>query len=321
MGKNRPNTDPRGHSLRIYKDIYTSAAFKSLSPVDVMVYLALLADLKQYNNGDLSLTLTRAKQCGIRHHITLARSLRALCAVGLVALTRKGGCAKGGQRLPNLYRVTDRECYAIPGKHLEAMNATHDWNRVITVDHGKQLIQSAEDDVKKETIKLKTLGHAVTTIRSRRDVIKPNIRTHGDAWNDEPGHVVTMAENPADSMPARVTGTFSPPPENQGHRTPAVPPLYVATPTGESALSVTVMPTATTPAATAANTDDDSRGQIERVHDHELDPANFDTDTGEFVAAPVAPARKQKRAADRRVNTALTATGQFQGRDDMTAEI
>lgn len=85
MAKNQPNTDPRGHSLRIYKEIYVSAAFKSLSPVDVMVYLALLAELKQYNNGDLSLPLTRAKQCGIRHHITLARSLRALCAVGLVS--------------------------------------------------------------------------------------------------------------------------------------------------------------------------------------------------------------------------------------------
>ena len=36
--------------------------------------LALLRELKGYNNGDLSLPLTRAKKCGIGHHMTLARS-------------------------------------------------------------------------------------------------------------------------------------------------------------------------------------------------------------------------------------------------------
>lgn len=318
MAKSRPSTDPRGHSLRIYKDIYTSAAFKSLSPVDVMAYLALLAELKQYNNGDLSLPLTRAKTCGISHHITLARSLRALCAVGLVALTRKGGCTKGGQRLPNLYRMTDRDCYEIPKLHLEALSATNEWKRITTVAQGQQLIQAAEDAVKKDTAKLKTLGHPVTAIRSRRDVIKPNIGTPADPWIDGLGHVVTLAENHAKPLSIRVSGTFCSLPENHGHRTPDVPPLYVATPTGESALPVTVQPTATTPAATAANTDDDSGGQIERVHDHELDPANFDADTGEFVAAPAAPARKQKRAAGLWVKTALTVTGQLQSRGRMT---
>ena len=114
MSKPKAFKDPRGHSLRVYSDVYDSAAFAALSPHDVLAYLALLRVLKGYNNGDLSLPLTRAKKCGIGHHLTLARSLRALCAVGLIAVTRKGGCTKGGQRLPNLYRLTDRECYAIP---------------------------------------------------------------------------------------------------------------------------------------------------------------------------------------------------------------
>ena len=127
MSKPKAFKDPRGHSLRVYSDVYDSAAFAALSPHDVLAYLALLRELKGYNNGDLSLPLTRAKKCGIGHHLTLARSLRALCAVGLIAVTRKGGCTKGGQRLPNLYRLTDRECYAIPAKHLEAMKETHEW--------------------------------------------------------------------------------------------------------------------------------------------------------------------------------------------------
>ena len=92
MSKPKAFKDPRGHSLRVYSDVYDSAAFAALSPHDVLAYLALLRELKGYNNGDLSLPLSRAKKCGIGHHLTLARSLRALCAVGLIAVTRKGGC-------------------------------------------------------------------------------------------------------------------------------------------------------------------------------------------------------------------------------------
>lgn len=312
MAKIRPSTDPRGHSLRIYKDIYTSAAFKSLSPVDVMAYLALLAELKQYNNGDLSLPLTRAKTCGIGHHITLARSLRALCAVGLVALARKGGSTKGGQRLPNLYRMTDRDCYEIPKLHLEALSATYEWKRVTTVEQGQQLIQAAEDAVKKDAAKLKSLGHPVTTIRTRRDVIKTNIRTPADTWNKGLGHGVTMVESPAKPLSMRVTGAFSPPPANQSHRTPAVPPLYVATPTGETALQATVWPAATTPATTAQTADNDrciDDGQIDRVHDHDLDPNMYDPTIGEFRTSPKAPAPRQKQDADRWVKSKLAEIG------------
>jgi hypothetical protein len=218
-----------------------------------MAYLALLSELKQYNNGDLSLPLTRAKKCGIGHHITLARSLRALCAVGLVALARRGGSTKGGQRLPNLYRVTDRDCYDIPKLHLEAMSATNEWKRITTVEQGHQLIQAAEDAVRKDTEKLKSLGHPVTTIRTRRDVIKPVIRTPGDTWNNGLGHGVTMAENTEKPLSMRVSSGFDATPKTQGHRTPDVPPLYVATPTGELVQPETVRTTADDPALIVAN--------------------------------------------------------------------
>lgn len=55
MLKIKPQRDPRGHSLRVYADVYDSSAFAALSPHDVMAYLALLRELKGYNNGDLSL--------------------------------------------------------------------------------------------------------------------------------------------------------------------------------------------------------------------------------------------------------------------------
>ena len=230
MSKNLKPRDPRGHSLRIYSDLYDSPAFAALSTHDVMAYLALLRELKGYNNGDLSLPLTRAKLHGIKHHITLARSLRALCAVGLVAITRKGGCTKGGQRLPSLYRVTDRECFAIPAKHLEAMKETHEWKRVTSVQHGLDLIAAAESAVKATSAKLKTAGHAVTTTTSPHDVIEPKTTSPRDTWTDGLGHVVTMAEKPQNPVSMRASAAFLGEPKNASHRTPHVPPLYIATP-------------------------------------------------------------------------------------------
>lgn len=235
MSKPKPQRDPRGHSLRIYSDVYDSAAFASLSPHDVLAYLALLRELKGYNNGDLSLPLSRAKTCGISHHVTLARSLRALCAVGLVAVSRKGGCAKGGQRLPTLYRMTDRECFEIPAKHLEALKETHEWKRITSVAQGRSLIQSAEDAIKKEPEKLKNLGHPMTTTRTPNDVVAPRTRTPRDTWNQGLGHGVTMAENPANPMPVRVSSCFYHAHEKAIHRTPRVSPLYVYQSTGQTA--------------------------------------------------------------------------------------
>lgn len=235
MSKNKPFKDPRGHSLRIYSDVFDSAAFAALSPHDVLAYLALLRELKGYNNGDLSLPLTRAKKCGIGHHMTLARSLRALCAVGLIAVTRKGGCTKGGQRLPNLYRLTDRECYAIPAKHLEAMKETHEWKRVTSAQHGLDLIAAAESAIKASPEKLKSLGHGVTDTTSPRDLVGVKTRTPRDTWNKGLGHGVTMAEKAVNLATMRVPAEFSPSPEIASHRTPRVSPLYLATPTGQTA--------------------------------------------------------------------------------------
>lgn len=227
----KPQRDPRGHSLRIYDDVFDSPAFASLSPHDVLAYLALLRELKGYNNGDLSLPLSRAKRCGIHHHVTLARILRALCAVGLIALTRKGGCTKGGQRLASLYRITDRECFDIPAKYLAAMQATNEWKRVTTVEQGLRCIQEAEEAaVQKSPEKLKTAGHDVTATTSPHDSIKPLSTSRGDVWTDGLGHGVTMAKKAENLASMRASAGFSGDDEIASHRTPHVSPLYIATP-------------------------------------------------------------------------------------------
>ena len=227
MSKLKPQRDPRGHSLRVYSDVYDSPAFVALSPHDVLAYLALLRELKGYNNGDLSLPLSRAKTCGISHSKTLARSLRALCAVGLVAVTRKGGCTKGGQRLPNLYRMTDRECYSIPAKHLEAMPETNEWKRVTSAQHGHSLIQIAEDAAKSDALKKNNLGHAVTGTTSLRALVEPKTKAPRDAWHEQPEHVVRMEKKASNLAPMRATAEFPVSGEKVGHRAPRMPPLYL----------------------------------------------------------------------------------------------
>jgi len=226
MAKTKPQRDPRGHNLRVYADVYDSPAFAALSPHDVLAYLALLRELKGYNNGDLSLTLTRARERGISHHVTLARSLRALCSVGLVAITRRGGCTKGGHRLPTLYRLTDRECYDIPAKMLSAMKETNEWKRITTVEQARQLIEAAEEATKKASEK-KHLGHAMTATRTPRDTVNAKTRTPCDTWNEGPGHRMTMAKNTTNPSAAKTCAGFAAIPELAVHRTPRVPPLYI----------------------------------------------------------------------------------------------
>jgi predicted transcriptional regulator len=234
MSKPKPMHDPRGHSLRIYDDIYDSAAFASLSPHDVLAYLALLRELKQFNNGDLSLPVSRSKTCGIKHPKTLARSLRALCAVGLVDVTRKGGCAKGGQRLANLYRVTDRDCYDLPKKFIEAKSASNEWKRVTSVQQGLDLIAAAEKAAKEKSKKLKGLGHAVPPTMAPREVVEAKTMAPREPWDSGLGHGVNMAETPANPMPAGVSSYFGSAPEKTSHRAPHSTPLYVANPGGGS---------------------------------------------------------------------------------------
>lgn len=226
--KSKPFKDPRGHSLRIYDEVLDSAAFTALSPHDVLAYLALLRDLKGSNNGDLSLPQSRAKRYGIGHHITLARSLRALCAVGLIAVTRKGGANKGGQRLVTLYRITDRECYEIRDK-VEAMPATNEWRKVQSVEQGKKLIADFEATNSRAS-KLKSLRHPVTCTTTPRDVILASTTTSGDIKGETTRHAVTYGKTSANPTLAMVSGTFRTMNECNNHTSPTRPPLYLCHP-------------------------------------------------------------------------------------------
>jgi len=234
MTKRLAFKDQRGHHIRIYSEVYDSPAFKALTPPDVMAFLSILRDLKGSNNGDLSLTLTKARERGIGHHTTLARSLRALCAVGLIYLTRKGGATRGGQRLPSLYAVTDVDVYEMRHKQVEARKADFAWRKVNTVEHGRSLIDQAEANAKKATSILNSQGHKLPATETPADVITPKNRTPGDRWQGRPGHAVTVGKSSENLASMRVSGDFLGDADFVSHRTPDVSPIHIATPMRES---------------------------------------------------------------------------------------
>jgi hypothetical protein len=136
--------------------------------------------LRSTNNGDLSLSLTVARQHGIASPATLAKSLRALVAVGLLAVTRKGGCTRGGQKLPTLYRFTDHEAYPNPMKHIESAKATNEWKQITTLGRGREAVRQAEAEAEKTQLQ----KLAVTA--SKIEVVRAKTTSKNEVWTPSP---------------------------------------------------------------------------------------------------------------------------------------
>lgn len=148
MARSRAPSDPRGGHTRLYWELQDSSAWNALTATDQRTYMVLRRALGRTNNGDLSLPLSRARHYGIASPATLAKSLRALTAVGLIAVTRRGGCSRGGQRLPTLYRLTDEIVHAMPGKAIEPYTATGEWKAIVSLDQARALIRDAEEQAR-----------------------------------------------------------------------------------------------------------------------------------------------------------------------------
>lgn len=181
MKYNKPPKDPRGGHTRLYWDMLDSPAWNALTATDQRAYMALRRQLGKTNNGDLSLPLSRSRHYGITSPATLAKSLRALIAVGLIAVTRRGGCTRGGQRLPTLYRFTCEENHAMPGKLIEANPATHPWRRIESVAHGKSLIRKLEAEAQ-DTAKKKSLVQKLNDTSSKNAAVNASTATNLESW-------------------------------------------------------------------------------------------------------------------------------------------
>lgn len=139
----KKKTDPRGGHTRLYNDISDSPAWRVLDYSAWGLWLAMRRQLKANNNGDIEATLGTLKHFGFTSPATIAKCLRALQAVGLIAITRQGGIAVG-QKVCNLYRFTDESVYPNSKLGLSFSLPTNDWKRFENMAQAAAAIAEAE---------------------------------------------------------------------------------------------------------------------------------------------------------------------------------
>lgn len=126
---NKPKKQPYQKHIRITHEILYSHAYISLSWSARSLYMDLRVRTHDYNNGNISAALSQLQLQGWRSPATLAKALKELEAVGLIAKTRQTPGVQNGSRMCNLYRFTDLDVFAQPKVHVAAMKATHDYRR------------------------------------------------------------------------------------------------------------------------------------------------------------------------------------------------
>ena len=108
MSKRKPAwRDPRGPHVRLYEDIFDSAAWLTLSPRTRLLYIEMRTQLNGLNNGDVSCTLAFASKRNVTtSDTTLSEALFQLEALGFIRCMRRG-LVRAGAPLPSLFRFTD----------------------------------------------------------------------------------------------------------------------------------------------------------------------------------------------------------------------
>ena len=139
---------PRGGHVRLYWSLIDSIAWRAVAYTSQCVYIVMRRRLQSTNNGNISAALGDMKHYGISTSATLAKALRELQTVGLIAVTRQGGIAYGRQ-VCSLYRFTDEAVYEHPKVGVKAQQATNDWQRFTKLAEAEAEIKQAHANVKR----------------------------------------------------------------------------------------------------------------------------------------------------------------------------
>jgi len=147
-GRDSFKVDEMGAHARLYEKIAHSPAWLALGFSSRALYVQLRVKLKQTNNGNIEATLATLKHAGFKSSSTLAKALRELETVGLVAKTRQGGIAAGGKSC-NLFRFTDKPVHEFPKLGIMAMKASHGWQAWQVLSEAKAAIRMAHKTAKR----------------------------------------------------------------------------------------------------------------------------------------------------------------------------
>ena len=150
MSSTKKASDPRGGHVRLYWSIQDGPAWRALTHTEQALYVAMRRQLKGSNNGDVGATLATMRHFGFTSPTTLAKSLRALQTVGLIAKTRDVGGLTHRGALCCLYRFTDEACHAIPAKGVSASKASHEYLKWQSIAHASAEIGRAHVGAKRD---------------------------------------------------------------------------------------------------------------------------------------------------------------------------
>lgn len=192
-----PKKDPRGQHMRLYREVFESHAWACLSGGGRDAYLALMLQKGSTNNGDLSLPITVARRYGIKSEATLAKALRELCAVGLLAVSRKGGSDRDGHRLVTLYRFTEYEVYENPSKHINASKVTNEWKAITTLAMGAAAIRKGEEAAAEaEAVRKKTRLQKMKGLTSKNEGVELETTSEIEGRTPRPLQKMKLAQGP-----------------------------------------------------------------------------------------------------------------------------
>ena len=111
--------------IRVEMRLLNSSAYIALDTCAKALYIDLRSKVNTFTNGNINATLSELKHRNWRSAVTLAKALRQLEAVGLIAKTRKTIGVEKGSKMCNLYRFTDLEVFEMPKLGIAAQKATH----------------------------------------------------------------------------------------------------------------------------------------------------------------------------------------------------
>lgn len=156
--------------IRIPLAILNSNAYIALPASAAKLYLDMLSYLRSTNNGNISAALSNLRHRGWNSPTTLAKALRQLEAVGVIAKTRQTAGVHRGSKLCNLYRFTHLEAFEHPKLHVEACQATKDYLQFKSLADAMRAIKAASAAAPKEKSTIQKLQRHDTEAVSRGSI-------------------------------------------------------------------------------------------------------------------------------------------------------
>jgi DNA-binding PadR family transcriptional regulator len=166
MGSKKDKNFYKKPFVGVPREILNSYAYLALNFSARSLYLEIRLRMNGFNNGDINATLSELKHRGFKSPATLAKCLRQLEAVGLIAKTRATIGVENGSKVCNLYRLTDIDVLELSKLNICASKATDSYRKITSLKEAKRLVKHAA--LPKKKISLQNLDRDATEVVAKR---------------------------------------------------------------------------------------------------------------------------------------------------------